>query len=34
VPESTHRRMSVTALTVNQFLMAFLAELRAAGVKL
>lgn len=34
VPESTHRRMTAGAVTVNQILMAFVAELRAAGVKL
>lgn len=34
VPESVHRSMTEGAVTVSQFIMAFLAELRVAGVKL
>ena len=34
VPESTHRLMTPGAVTVSEFIMAFVAELRAAGVKL
>jgi hypothetical protein len=34
VPERAFRRMTAGAVTVSEFIVAFVAELRAAGVKI